>query len=37
VHLWGALRRMQPWTETAEIALYALVTGIALWIRWTSA
>ncbi|NEA36881.1 hypothetical protein G3I17_35300 [Streptomyces sp. SID13031] len=23
VHTWGAIRRIQPWTETAEIALYA--------------
>jgi hypothetical protein len=22
VHVWGALERKQPWTETAEIALY---------------
>lgn len=31
VHLWGALRRVQPWTETAEIALYAVVTGLSGW------
>src|SRR5262245_60225624 len=23
VHIWGALKREQPWTETVEIALYA--------------
>jgi hypothetical protein len=26
VHVWGAVRRRQPWTETVEIALYAGVT-----------
>jgi hypothetical protein len=25
LHVWGALRRTQPWTETLEIALYAAV------------
>jgi hypothetical protein len=33
VHVWGWLRREQPWTETAEIGLYAAVTVLALWIR----
>jgi len=33
VHLYGALRRMQPWTEDAEIVLYAAVGGVALWLR----
>lgn len=37
VHVWGALQRVQPWTEDAEIALYALLTGAALWIRTTLA
>jgi hypothetical protein len=23
VHVWGALRRIQPWTETLEIGMYA--------------
>ena len=23
VHLWGAIQRIQPWTETAEIGMYA--------------
>jgi len=32
VHTWGAIRRIQPWTEHVEIGLYALVTGLALWI-----
>ena len=35
VHIWGAIRRQQPWTETAEIALYAVATGLAIWIRCT--
>ncbi len=29
VHVWGAVRRQQPWTETAEIALYGLLTIVA--------
>jgi len=33
VHVWGAVRRTQPWTETAEIALYAVVTAIAVALR----
>ena len=33
VHVWGALRRTQPWTETVEIALYAAVTAIAVILR----
>jgi hypothetical protein len=35
VHVWGALTRAQPWTETAEIALFAGLTGLALWVRTT--
>lgn len=31
VHVWGALLRRQPWTETAEIALWsAMAAGAAL-------
>jgi hypothetical protein len=33
VHAYGALRRIQPWTEDVEIVLYALVGGAALWLR----
>ena len=33
VHIWGALRREQPWTETAEIPLYVGLGALALWIR----
>ena len=29
IHIWGAIRRIQPWTETAEIALYAATTAFA--------
>ena len=32
VHVWGAIRGTQPWTETAEIALYGGVTAAAIWI-----
>jgi len=35
VHLWGAVRRTQPWTEDVEIALYGAVCAVALWIRST--
>ena len=33
VHIWGALRRMQPWTETLEIGVYAFITLLAGWLR----
>jgi hypothetical protein len=33
VHVWGALERSQPWTETAEIALYAGLTVVAWALR----
>jgi hypothetical protein len=33
IHVWGALERRQPWTETVEIALYATVTICALALR----
>ena len=33
VHVWGALRRAQPWTEDAEIIMYAGVTALAWWVR----
>ncbi len=29
IHVWGAIRRVQPWTETVEIALYATMTILA--------
>jgi len=30
VHVWGALQRRQPWTETAEIAFWSGITAAAL-------
>jgi hypothetical protein len=33
VHVRGALRRAQPWTEDAEILLYAAVAALAFWLR----
>jgi hypothetical protein len=33
LHVWGAIRRVQPWTETAEIPLYAVLAGLAIWLR----
>lgn len=29
VHIWGALQRIQPWTETAEIGMYAGMFALA--------
>jgi hypothetical protein len=31
VHVWGALLRRQPWTETAEIAFWSAMAGAALF------
>jgi hypothetical protein len=33
LHVYGAIRREQPWTETAEIALYAALAALAVWLR----
>lgn len=33
LHLWGAIRRTQPWTEDLEILLYGGVCALALWLR----
>lgn len=33
VHVWGALRRAQPWTEHLEIIMYGAVAVLAVWIR----
>ena len=30
VHIWGAIKRIQPWTETAEIAMYSGLGILAL-------
>jgi hypothetical protein len=34
IHVWGAVRREQPWTENAEIALYSLFALAAAWFRF---
>lgn len=34
VHVWGAIRRKWPWTETVEIGMYAAVAIGAFWIRF---
>jgi hypothetical protein len=33
VHVWGAIERAQPASETAEIALYLALTIVAAWLR----
>jgi hypothetical protein len=33
VHVYGALRKLQPWTEDVEIVLYAAITALAVWLR----
>jgi hypothetical protein len=33
VHAWGAIRRTQPWTETAEIPLYLALAILAFVAR----
>ena len=33
VHVWGAVERSQPWTETAEIAMYLGLTIAAVLLR----
>ncbi len=33
VHIWGAIKRTQPWTENLEILFYVLLTGVAIWAR----
>ncbi len=35
LHVWGAIRRTQPWPEHAEIVMYAAVCGLSVWIRST--
>ncbi|XXF80692.1 hypothetical protein P2318_13340 [Myxococcaceae bacterium GXIMD 01537] len=34
VHIWGAIRKQQPWPETVEIGLYGAVAVGAFWIRF---
>jgi hypothetical protein len=33
LHVYGAIRRVQPCTETAEILLYAALGALAVWLR----
>ena len=33
VHIWGAIKRTQPWTENLEILFYVILTGAAIWAR----
>src|SRR5206468_2461675 len=33
VHVWGAIKRMQPWPEHVEIALYGLLAVAAIAVR----
>ncbi len=35
VHVWGALRKAQPLSETVEIGFYAAVGVAAAWIRFS--
>jgi chromate transport protein ChrA len=35
VHVWGALRKAQPISETVEIVFYAAVGVAAAWIRFS--
>jgi hypothetical protein len=35
IHGWGAIRRIQPWTENAEILLYGGLAVLSTWIRCT--
>ncbi len=35
VHVYGALRKIQPLSETIEIAVWALVCIFSLWIRFS--
>lgn len=34
VHIWGAITRTQPWTETAEIPAYFALSSLAAAFRW---
>lgn len=34
VHMWGFLKRTQPWTETAEIPVYFVLAAIAAVLRF---
>jgi hypothetical protein len=36
VHVWGALRKAQPLSETVEISVWAMVFVLSLWIRFST-
>ncbi|SEU29202.1 hypothetical protein [Stigmatella erecta] len=36
VHVWGAIRRIQPMTETIETLFWAAVGFMALWLRYST-
>ncbi len=33
LHVYGAVQRVQPWTETAEIVVHAALGILAGWLR----
>lgn len=35
IHVWGAIRRTQPLSETIEIAVWAVAFVFAVWIRFS--
>jgi hypothetical protein len=35
IHLWGAIRKIQPLSETVEIAVWVVVSIIAFWLRYS--
>lgn len=35
IHLWGWIRKTQPLSETVEIAVWVVVFGMSLWIRFS--
>lgn len=35
LHLYGAIRRIQPWTEDAEVVLYGVMAGASWWVLGT--
>lgn len=37
IHIWGAIRRVQPWTEDLEILLYGGAAIISIGFHWSLA
>jgi hypothetical protein len=35
IHVWGWIRKTQPLSETVEIAVWVVVFGMSLWIRFS--